>query len=146
MIVTDGGTRGTKATWCTGLSFYDLERAGRPRRLCRSNSGAGALGFRDFPGLLAAKENRTGSRQTLRPISSIRELRLIATPGSRCALRLLASQLVEHLAAARALDRMRGEPQQFVRVNLVPTQGTGQREVKVRYALESRAHRHTWNI
>jgi hypothetical protein len=75
MIVTDGGKRGTKATWCTGLSFYDLERAGRPRRVCRSNSGAGALGFRDFPGLLAAKENRTGSRQTLRPIiSSIREL------------------------------------------------------------------------
>jgi hypothetical protein len=31
-------------------------------------------------------------------------------------------------------------------VNLVPTQGTGQREVKVRYALESRGHRHTWNI
>jgi hypothetical protein len=31
-------------------------------------SGAGALGFRDFPGLLAAKENRTGSRQTLLPI------------------------------------------------------------------------------
>jgi hypothetical protein len=27
--------------------------------------GAGALGFRDFSGLLAAKENRTGSRQTL---------------------------------------------------------------------------------
>jgi hypothetical protein len=26
---------------------------------------AGALGFRDFSGLLAAKENRTGSRQTL---------------------------------------------------------------------------------
>ena len=31
-------------------------------------SGAGALGFRDFRGLLAAKENRTGSRQTLLPI------------------------------------------------------------------------------
>jgi hypothetical protein len=26
---------------------------------------AGELGFRDFPGLLTAKENRTGSRQTL---------------------------------------------------------------------------------
>jgi hypothetical protein len=31
----------------------------------RSNSGAGALGLRDFSGLLAAKESRTGSRQTL---------------------------------------------------------------------------------
>jgi hypothetical protein len=28
-------------------------------------SWAGALGFRDFPGLLAAKENRNGSRRTL---------------------------------------------------------------------------------
>ena len=39
----------------------------RFRRICRSHSGAGALGFRDFSGLLAAKENRTGSRQTLLP-------------------------------------------------------------------------------
>jgi hypothetical protein len=29
--------------------------------------GAGALGFRDFPGLMVAKENRTGSHQTLYP-------------------------------------------------------------------------------
>jgi hypothetical protein len=39
----------------------------RLRRICRSHNGAGALGFRDFSGLLAAKENRTGSRQTLLP-------------------------------------------------------------------------------
>ena len=37
----------------------------RPKAFGRSHSGAGALGFRDFSGLLAAKENRTGSRQTL---------------------------------------------------------------------------------
>jgi hypothetical protein len=33
----------------------------------RFKRGAGALGFRDFPGLLTVKENRTGSRQTLLP-------------------------------------------------------------------------------
>jgi hypothetical protein len=30
----------------------------RLRRICRSHSGAGALGFRDFSGLLAAKGYR----------------------------------------------------------------------------------------
>jgi hypothetical protein len=40
----------------------------RLRRICRSHSGAGALGFRDFSGLLAAKENRNGSRQTCYPM------------------------------------------------------------------------------
>jgi hypothetical protein len=39
----------------------------RPKAVGRSHSGAGALGFRDFSGSLAAKENRTGSRQTLLP-------------------------------------------------------------------------------
>src|ERR1700723_3314391 len=43
---------------------------GCPRPPKRSKHGAGALGFRDFPGLLTAKENRTGSRQTLLPICS----------------------------------------------------------------------------
>ena len=36
-----------------------------PTAARRFTNGAGALGFRDFPGLLTAKENRTGSRQTL---------------------------------------------------------------------------------
>jgi uncharacterized protein (TIGR02284 family) len=36
-----------------------------PRSLERSADGAGALDFRDFSGSLAAKENRTGSHQTL---------------------------------------------------------------------------------
>jgi hypothetical protein len=35
-------------------------------------SGQGRLGFRDFPNLLTAKENRNGSRQTL-PIQSTLE-------------------------------------------------------------------------
>jgi hypothetical protein len=34
----------------------------------RSVKWAGALGFRDFPGLLVMKENRTGSHQTLLPL------------------------------------------------------------------------------
>ena len=42
-----------------------------------STNGAGALGFRDFPGLLAAKENRTGSRQTLLSFLTFIELRSV---------------------------------------------------------------------
>jgi hypothetical protein len=43
-------------------SFYLHERADTPKAYLSFALRAGALGFRDFSGLLAAKENRTGSR------------------------------------------------------------------------------------
>ena len=54
-----------QATMSGGQAASYLIVLTRPKAFGRSHSGAGALGFRDFSGLLAAKENRTGSRQTL---------------------------------------------------------------------------------
>jgi hypothetical protein len=66
----------------------------RIRRICRSHSGAGALGFRDFSGLLAAKENRNGSRQTLLPMDFNAENRgSLAQNGTRLNFASTASQL-----------------------------------------------------
>jgi hypothetical protein len=38
------------------------------------------MGFRDFPGLLAAKENRNGSRQTLPFLTIVSAIPPIAIP------------------------------------------------------------------
>jgi hypothetical protein len=54
----------------------------RPKACGRSHSGAGALSYRDFSGLLAAKENRTGSRQTLLPNATTVVLRHYANTRS----------------------------------------------------------------
>jgi hypothetical protein len=61
-------------------------------------------------------------------------------PHSGRAQRLLAGHLIEHRAAARALDHVRCQAHQLVRLDLVVTRRTRHREVEVRLSLETRRH------
>jgi hypothetical protein len=64
-------------------------------------------------------------------------------PRSRRADGFPATHLVEYSAALRALDDVRCQTHQFVRLNLVAAERAGKREVEVGLAFEPRRHHPT---
>jgi hypothetical protein len=62
-------------------------------------------------------------------------------PRSRRADGSLAGHLVEGSAALRALDDVRSQAPQLVRLNLVAAKRAGKREVEVGLSFEPRCHR-----
>jgi hypothetical protein len=65
------------------------------------------------------------------------------TPRSRCADGLPATHLIEHAAALRALDDVRCQAHQLVRLNLVAAKWASLREVEAGLSFEPRRHHPT---